>query len=245
MLSSKPIIVVPMAGSGSRFSVAGYLKPKPLIEFLGASMIEHVVNSVPIEADWIFIVQQTHIDLYDIDRHLQKIKPGCKVIPINGVTDGAARTVLSAQDAIDNDRPLCILNSDNILDWDAAGFWKNFEASTDDGAILVFHDTDPKWSFVKIVDGFAVEVAEKKPISDLATAGLYVWRKGSSFVKAALQMIDKNIRVNNEFYVCPVYNENILDGQKISCERINRMHGVGTPDDLIAYIRFKAGSSQD
>ena len=81
-----------------------------------------------------------------------------------------------------------------------------------DGGIISFKSTHPKWSFAKLnEDGFVSEVAEKKPISNIATVGVYYWKKGSDYVKYAEQMIDKDIRTNNEFYVCPVFNEAIDD----------------------------------
>jgi thiamine pyrophosphate-dependent acetolactate synthase large subunit-like protein len=67
------------------------------------------------------------------------------------------------------------------------------------------------------------EVAEKKVISDNATVGVYFWKHGSDYVKYAEQMIAKNIRVNNEFYVCPVFNEAITDGKKIRVKEISKM----------------------
>ena len=45
-------------------------------------------------------------------------------------------------------------------------------------------------------------------------------------------MIKKNKRVNNEFYVCPVYNEAISDNKKIKSIRVQQMIGMGTPEDL-------------
>ena len=101
----------------------------------------------------------------------------------------------------------------------------------------MFNDTDPKWSFAKLdEDNYIKEVAEKKPISNIATAGVYQWKKGSDYVKYAEQMIEKNIRVNNEFYVCPVLNEAIADGKKFKVFFVNRMWGLGTPEDLNYFL---------
>ena len=106
-----------------------------------------------------------------------------------------------------------------------------------DGGMLTFKSTHPKWSFVKLDEqGYISEVAEKKPISDIATVGIYYWNKGSDYVKYAERMIEKNIRVNNEFYVAPVYNEAILDGFKFKPYTINKMWGLGTPEDLKMFL---------
>lgn len=233
-----PTIVVPMAGMGSRFSSVGYKEIKPMIPIFGKPMVEHVVDSVGIEGNWIFIVQKVHRIQYNLDALLEKIRPGCIVIDTGaGPTDGAACSVLLAKNYIDNDSPLIIINSDNIIKWNILDFKKFITNGEADGLILTFEDSDPKWSFAKINDlGFVIEVAEKNPISTHATAGMYIWKKGKDFVRAAEQMIYKNIRVNNEFYVAPIYNENIAMGQKISITPVIEMHGVGTPEDL---ERFK------
>ena len=39
-------IVIPMAGAGSRFKVAGYIEPKPLIKIKGIPMIQIVINNL-------------------------------------------------------------------------------------------------------------------------------------------------------------------------------------------------------
>ena len=107
-----------------------------------------------------------------------------------------------------------------------------------DGGIVTFKSTHPKWSFVKINEqGYVTDVAEKNPISDIATVGIYYWKHGSDYVKYAEQMIQKNIRVNNEFYVCPVFNQAILDNKKIKTFDISKMWGLGTPEDLQLFLK--------
>ena len=106
-----------------------------------------------------------------------------------------------------------------------------------DGGILTFTATHPKWSFVKLDEnGFVNEVAEKKPISNNATCGVYFWKKGSDYVKFANQMIEKDIRTNNEFYVCPIFNQAIEDNKKIKTFNIKKMWGLGTPEDLRRFL---------
>jgi dTDP-glucose pyrophosphorylase len=236
--NTTPIIIVPMAGIGSRFIEAGFDTIKPLIPIYGKAMIEYAIDSVGIDGQWIFIVQRHHRTKYDLDNILTKLKPGCIILDTaGGVTEGAACTVLLAEKYIDNSRPLILINSDNIIKWDAENEFPKFMESDSEGLILCFKDKDPKWSFAKIgANGYVAEVAEKKPISDNATAGLYIWKKGSDFVSAAKSMILKNIRVNNEFYLCPVYNENIEAEQKVSICMVESMDGVGTPEDLEKFL---------
>jgi len=228
-----------MAGMGTRFSNAGYINIKPLIPIFGKPMIEHVIKSVGIDGKWVFIVQKTHREDYNLDEILNAICPGCTIIDTGGgVTEGAACSVLLAESHIDNSNPLIVINSDNIIGWKSNIVFDKFMNSDADGLILCFKDTDPKWSFARIGNnGYVTDVAEKDPISDNATAGMYIWKRGEDFVSAAKSMILKNIRVNNEFYLCPTYNENISAGQKISISTVDSMDGVGTPEDLEEYIR--------
>ena len=90
-------------------------------------------------------------------------------------------------------------------------------------------------------NGYVTEVAEKKPISDEATVGIYAWKKGSDYVKYAEQMIQKEIKVNNEYYTAPVYNEAILDGKKIKTFNIKKMWGIGIPPDLQYFLETYHG----
>lgn len=233
-------IVIPMAGAGSRFEQAGYTFPKPLIEIHGQPMIKVVVDNINIDANYIFIVKKQHYDKYNLQYLLNMIAPNCTIIPIDSVTQGAACTVLLAKEFIDNDNPLLLANSDQYVEWNSYDFMYNATNTVNDGCLLTFQSVHPKWSYAKLdADGYVSEVAEKKPISDIATVGIYYWRQGCDFVKYAERMIDKNIRVNNEFYVCPVYNEGIIDGQKYKTYHIDHMWGLGTPDDLNYFLQQK------
>jgi len=230
-------IVIPMAGAGSRFEQAGYTFPKPLIEVKGQPMIKFVVDNLNIDANYIFIVQKAHYDKYQLKYLLNMIAPDCSIIAIDHITDGAARTVLLSKHLIDNNNPLLLANSDQFVEWDSYDFMYNATNTTNDGSVVTFNSVHPKWSYVKLdSDGFINEAAEKKPISDIATVGIYYWKKGCDFVRYAESMINKNIRVNNEFYVCPVYNEGIADGKKYKTYNVKNMWGLGTPDDLNYFL---------
>ena len=242
--NDKLTIVIPMAGAGSRFENAGYTFPKPLIEVNGKTMIQTVVDSLNIDAKYVFIVRNEHNIKYSIENYLKTIVPNCEVILTDGLTEGAACTVLLSKNLIDNENPILMANSDQWVNWDNFEFMKNNLSNSLDASILTFNSTHPKWSFAKISDeGLVTEVAEKKPISDIATVGVYWWAKGSDFVKYAEQMISKNIRVNNEFYVCPVFNEAIKDNKRIGVFKVNEMWGLGTPEDLNYFLSSKCTQS--
>jgi len=230
-------IVIPMAGAGSRFESAGYTFPKPLIDVEGQPMIHKVVNNLNIQGRYIFLVQKAHYEKYSLDTLLNLIAPGCEIIQLEGLTEGAACTVLTARDLIDSDEPLVIANADQYIEWNAFETISEFSNDGIDGGILTFNSVHPKHSFAKTDgQGFVTEVAEKKPISTNATVGIYFWKQGADFVKYADQMIEKNIRTNNEFYVCPVYNEAIGDGKKIITSMVDKMWGMGTPEELENFL---------
>lgn len=238
-------VVIPMAGLGSRFSSAGYEKPKPFIDVAGVPMIQRVMQNLAVDnASYILIARDEHLSLErDLVDQLEA-DGNVNIVPINFVTEGAACTVMLASKRWSNSAPLLIANCDQIIDFDVSDFVKDANARNLDGSILVFRDTerDPKWSFAKLSDeGLVSEVREKQAISDLATVGIYYFSKAELFQECAIEMISRGDRVNNEFYVCPVYNYAIERGAKIGVYEISRkqMHGIGTPEDLSAFLELR------
>ena len=236
--NNKLNVLIPMAGAGSRFEQAGYTFPKPLIEVNNKPMIQVVVENLNLDANYIYVVQKSHRLKYNLDTLLNLITPGCKIVETDGITEGAACTALLAKEYINNENPLFFANSDQFVEWDSNEFMYKMQETQVDGGIVTFNATHPKWSFVKINEnGYVTQVAEKTPISNIATVGYYFWKNGSSFVKYSEQMISKNVRVNNEFYVCPVFNEAINDNLKITTFNIEKMWGLGTPEDLNHFLK--------
>lgn len=233
-----------MAGRGSRFSSQGYSLPKPLIEIHGMPMVQVVIQSLRTQRPhrFIFLCLRDHLEQYRLEQKLRAWAPGCSVISVNAVTEGAACTVLLAKHLIDTDNPLMIVNSDQWVDFPLEQYLNKIDQEALDGLIMTMTADDPKWSFLRFdPEGTIVEVVEKQVVSQEATAGLYNYRRGKDFVQAAQQMIAKNFRVNNEFYVAPAYNEMIADGKKIGYFNIglvgDRMFGMGIPSDLEYFLR--------
>tara|TARA_Y100001968_G_scaffold329844_1_gene380150 strand:- start:640 stop:2013 length:1374 start_codon:yes stop_codon:yes gene_type:complete len=242
--NDKMNILIPMAGRGSRFAAQGYTFPKPLIDVKGKPMIQVVTENLNIKAKFTFIVQKEHYEKYSLQHLLNLLAPNCNIVQVDGITEGAACTTLLAKEFIDNNEPLLMANSDQFIEWDSNETLYAFSNGNCDGGIITFPATHPKWSYAKLgEDGYVSEVAEKKPISKHATVGIYWWAKGSDYVKYAEQMIKKDIRVNNEFYVCPVFNEAIADGKKIRIKDIDNkgMWGIGTPEDLNYFLEHYKG----
>ena len=242
-------IVIPLAGKGSRFEKVGYTFPKPLIDVNGSAMIARVVENLKpahrTDVKFIFIVQREHCEKYDLEGVLKSAVGDLdmEVIKIDGITQGAACTVLLAADYINNDDELLVANSDQLIEGELEKWYHTIHTSTEeDGLIMCFKANHPKWSYAKVDSyGRVIEVAEKKVISDMATTGVYWFKHGKDFVEGATQMIEKDIRTNDEFYVCPVFNELIIKGKKVYVLEIEResMKGLGTPEDLEKYLTSK------
>ena len=157
-----------------------------------------------------------------------------EVICLKDVTEGAAQTMLMAEQYINNDTPMLSFNTDQMIDYNN-DTWNHF--SQYDGGIPCFWGDSTDWSYAKCGDdGFVTEVAEKKVISNDATAGYYYWSEGRDFVKYAKQMIEENSRTNGEFYVAPVYNWAIRDGKKIAKSQVDKVYELGTPEYLEKYL---------
>lgn len=231
-----------MAGEGSRFAKEGYTFPKPLIDVAGKPMIQRVVENLDFPAEYIFLVRKEHLEKYNgIELLLKQItNNNYKIVLVDTLTEGAACTALLAKEFIDNDEDLLIANSDQIIEYSQQNFFYLKHFTDIDGMVYCFNAVHPKWSFVKTNSrGIVTEVAEKNPISDIATCGIYWYRRGKDFVSCAEKMIEKNIRVNNEFYIAPVYNEFIKIGKTLIPFYVHRMWGIGTPEDLNYYLKNK------
>lgn len=229
-------ILIPMAGRGQRFAETGhYNVPKPLIEVQGTPMIVKVLDNIGIKGNYIFLILKEFTEL--LSPLLNKRCSNCIIIEIDKVTEGAACTCLLAKEYINNDEQLLVANCDQIMDWDRESFLLKVYTEDVDGYILTYNSNSPKNSFAKINrHGYITRVAEKQVISDLASCGVYHWSKGRYMVNSCEKMIAKNIRCNNEFYLCPSYNEMIEDGMIVKTLPVKHHYPIGTPEDLEAYL---------
>lgn len=236
-------IVIPMAGGGSRFKEAGYALPKPLIDVYGRAMIEVVINNLrPGEPHrFIFICQRSHLRDYPLRPLLTRLAPNCEILGVDGMTAGAACTVLLAREYIDNDSPLMIANCDQWVRYNVDDYLDAFAASRAAGFIMTMHSDEAKWSYVRRNSaGKIVEVVEKEVVSDEATVGVYNFARGCDFVKAAFDMIVDDQRSKGEFYVAPTYCRFIAAGRTVESLCIgdvqSTMYGLGTPADLQHFL---------
>jgi dTDP-glucose pyrophosphorylase len=241
-------IVVPMAGRGSRFATAGYSVPKPLISVGGKPMIQWVIENVrPNQPHrFIFICLAEHLVSFpEVPVTLRRLCPGCEIVEVAQVTEGAACTVLLSRSFIDNDDPLMIANADQYVRLDIDDYLTAMEREQAEGLIMTFWADHPKWSYCRMKeDGTVAAVVEKQVVSNEATVGIYNFRRGRDYVRAADAMIAKNLRVNNEFYVAPAYDQLIAEGMKVVIADTGReydgMFGLGTPGDLDFFLTTSA-----
>jgi dTDP-glucose pyrophosphorylase len=236
-------ILVLMSGSSQAFKDAGYAYPKNLVEIGGRPLVQRVLDHLkPLEAlnaRFICVLRHDENRQHHTGQVIQLIQPTAQVIELKGDTSGAACSALLAVDIINNDLPLLIVNGDQLLqDIDLPAVIGDFQSRKLDGGLVAFEDIHPRWSFVKCdASGQVIETAEKRPISNLATAGFYYFSRGSDFVLAATEMIKKDAQVGGVFYICPSYNELILRQRRIGVHRIPRKsyRSLASPADVHAY----------
>jgi len=239
--SEKINILIPMAGAGSRFAKAGYKDPKPLIPVFGKPMIQWAMRSFNFldklkNYQLIFIILNEHDKKYELAKKLRKLfGKRIRVIIIDKLTRGQAETCLMAKEFINNQNKLFIFNCDTYA---TSKIWEMIEKENPDGILQCFRATDSRYSFAKLDKfGYVCETAENKPISNLASTGMYYFKRGSDIVSAAETMIKNGEKQNNEFHVAPCYNELLKSGKKVKVSLVNKYHVMGTPEELNKFIK--------
>lgn len=234
-------VLVLMAGPSDAFHEAGFGYPKNLVEIEGLPLVERVLEPlkglVGKGSKLICLIRQQEDRQFHTGDVIRLIDPNAVVLQA-AETAGAACSALIAIEHIQNDRPLLIVNGDQIIDADLKAITEGFSSVGLDGGIVVFEAVHPRWSYVKVdADNLVVEAAEKRPISNLATAGAYYFTKGSDFVRACMNMIRKNAEVGGRFYICPSYNELVLEQKRIGVHKIDRelYHSLATPQGVAMY----------
>lgn len=227
-------LLIPIAGEAKRFKEKNYHAPKPLIMVKDRMMIDLALDSIDLtEAHIIFCVRKEHVRSFAIDKILkQKYGQDIDIIVVDKLTQGTLCTCLLAENLINNDIPLVIYTPD-------VEFKPKFDPSqiNQDGFLLTFRANNPAHSYLQHNSfGFVCQAAEKEVISNQAAVGVYCFRRGEWFVKYAKETIEKNIKTNGEFYVCPIYNLMIRDGLLVKSQEVEKMFVLGTPEDLDFYI---------
>ena len=220
-------ILVLMAGNSDHFQKAGFSYPKNLIEIHGKPLIQHTLQALTDQhaglpkSKIICLIQQEEIKRYHTASVVGLINNHTIVMPVASNTKGAACTALLAIEHINNDQPLLITNGDIILEANLPTIIHDFQTRNLDAGTIVFESIHPRWSYVRCDEqDYVIEASEKRPISHLATAGCYYFKQGRDFVNAAMGMIRKDAQVEGAFYICPVFNELILQQKRIGIHKI-------------------------
>ena len=228
-----------MAGLGSRLSQSGYKTPKPLVKILDKTLIEWSISSLGFNGNFIFCCKKEHLEEFNLENILRNIIPDCKIVSIDYQTQGTAQTILEAKSLINSDEELFLSDSDHFIKWDHQEFLKTIRPQNIDACVMVFpqKQTSISLSYVKQDShGFVVKAAEKIPISETAACGMHYYKKGSDFVDCAEQMIKKNIRFKNEFYVTPIYNEFVQKLKHVITFSIIKKWALGNPEEIDKFL---------
>jgi len=237
-------LVVPMAGLGSRFRAQGYDTPKPLIPVHGVEMYKIVLsNLLSSQVASVVLLCPSAFKMKGLENALsRKLGVQVTVIEVESLTSGPAATVALARGLLDPELPLVIANSDQYVGFQPDDFYSELENSGLQGIILTMRDSDPKWSYVALDQHQRVtRVVEKQVISDIATVGIYGFRRCSDFLNAFDAMVEADFKVNGEHYVAPAYE--FMEGFSSGIIGIHDlgpvgevMFGLGIPEDLEVFL---------
>lgn len=235
-------IIIPMAGRGSRTNDLTSI-PKPLIPIKGKSMIDWVIKSLKLKGNYFFITRRYAYKEWNVqlNKILDNTCPGCKIIEIDYITEGPACSALIPKNDINNNEPLIVVNCDQIMHWDSQKFLETCNREDLDGVLVTQNKSTIKNSYIALDEkGYGIAVKEKEIISSHALTGLHFWKKGRYFVESTEEMIAKNIRYNNEFYIAPTYNFLIDKNLKIGIHEIELHENwpTGTTEDITNFIKY-------
>lgn len=233
------IVVMPMAGRGSRFAGSGYAQPKPLIPVLGKPMFIHALRSIEgIHFSKLIIVAlEEHERDYHISGSIAHLGQHVELVLLPDVTDGQLCTVLAASAHLRKNEDLLIVSSDTIV---VSGIGTDIQTMPENckGLISVANMPGDRWSFARTdVSGKVVEVAEKVRISDHASTGLYYFSNASEFISIGEAMVRNQEKTKGEYYVIPVYQKLIDAGHFVGISIAREMWDLGTPDSLHEFLR--------
>lgn len=217
-------IVILMAGAGKDFETQGHSYPKYLLEIQNTPIIQRVVDSLKnLGNNIICIIRKEDQERFFLGDMMKILCPEVKVIMVENVTKGAVCTALFAIEDINNDNELLVINGDQLIKSNLYTAIADFRNRNLDGGIITFKSVHPRWSFVLLnKDGFVIETSEKRPISNIATAGCYYYKKGSDFITSCFSVIEKDVNTNGKYYISSTYNELILNQKKVGVYEIPR-----------------------
>lgn len=241
-------ILLPMAAKQDVSDPSGISIRRQLIEIGDKAIIERVVDNyapINIEKRFIFVIRGDDVARWHLDKTLLLLAKDCEIIPVLGETKGAACTALVAIQSINNDSPLIIANTDQLIDVSFDQVLQSFETEGADAGVITFPSVHPRWSYA-LTDSHnnVLEAAEKSPISRNAIAGFYYFRRGRDFVDAAMSSIYKDTNVGGQYFIAPTLNEMILKQKKVVSFAIESrdfypLHSQKKIDECEAFLSSK------
>lgn len=232
--------VIPMAGRGQRFVDAGFDLPKMLIKAKGKTLLEWSIDSLPLSlcTNLICIILREHEEQYQLSEKIKSIygtSLNLKFFVLDHITRGQAETVWLARSLFDQQLDLVIFNIDTYFHSDT--LTKALQRKDIDGVLGSFNSNQSRFSFARLnEDDYIVETTEKVAISNNALTGLYHFKNTSDFEDTVSFHLENNIRVNNEFYIAPMYNYLIKKGRKFIIDKVNEFDILGTPEELKLFL---------
>jgi dTDP-glucose pyrophosphorylase len=186
--------------------------PKPIIEINGKTMLEIVQENFASIKDkkMIYVFSKDNCNQFHLDDSVKIMNPEASVLSLKNETAGALCTALIAIEFINNNRPLIIANSDQIIDVNYEEVLSYFQEEKADAGVITFKSIHPRWSYIKSCGKNVIEVAEKRPLSAHAIAGFYYYKKGYDFIEAAKRVILKGSSIEGKYYISSSFNELIL-----------------------------------
>ncbi|MCA3174213.1 MAG: glycosyltransferase family 2 protein [Burkholderiales bacterium] len=210
------ILILAAGQSGFDNHDGGY--PLCLSEYDGVSLIERIVlNTNRISGiHYAFALLDKEIESYHLDRVATLLAPNARIFPIPESTKGSACTALLAASQLNPEASLLIVSANELVDLDLSVPVNDFEKKGVYAGTLIFRSVHPRYSYVMLNDrGLVTQVAQKKPITHHATAGIFWYKRTEDFVNAAKRMIGKGAVVDGKFYVAPTFNELILEQKSV------------------------------
>ena len=240
-------ILIPMAGLGKRFVVAGYKTPKPLIEVDGIPMIEHIVNNFSKDDDFVFGINQQHYNLPETHQILDRIAPGSIKVEMPYQKSGPVASVRHMLAEVDDDEAVIVNYCDFSWVWNYKNFLRQIDETNCDGAVMCYHGFHPhllaEGSYATLdTDGRWMRAIREKHSwhqskqEDWTSSGSYYFASGK-ILKHCCEAIEKkeSWEINGEHYVSQLFR--ILDEEqkRVLVFEISTMLQWGTPEDLADY----------
>lgn len=242
-------IAITMAGFGSRFANAGYKVPKYRIEALGRPLFDWSMLALEgfRAAGWTFdFAVRAEENAEDFIRaRCQALDiPLGRLLSLPAPTDGQATTALLLAEQAQPEAPFAVFNIDTFV---RPGAMTPAAIPACDGWIPCFPGAGEGWSFVRLDEsGLAVELREKKRISEHATVGFYWFSSARLYCEAYRRFFERGGEEKGERYIAPMYNQLIADGRALRIQRLalDDVGQLGTPAQVEDFIRNPPASAR-